>query len=210
MWDFFASDMGKVALGGLIAISGQLLVFLLGWAKESRVSRKKRTSDAQHLGIRIVLALEKLLVDCVRAVNDPTFTDNEGYTRSMVPNPDFTLPQEGDYRSLPTGLMYEIMSLPNKLDAIKEGMSAAYEYADPPEYESYYLYRDEHLSKLGLQVLPLIESLCDKYKIPMPERSDYYDPRQNLLGHLARIADFYEKRQNAQEKMLESIESEKE
>lgn len=205
MWEFFASDVGKVALGGLIAISGQLLVFLLGWAKESRTSKKKQELDAQHLGIRLVLALEKLVGECYQATNDPTCTDNQGLTRNTVPNPDFVLPQEGDYRALPTGLMYEIMSMPNRLDAIKEGMSSAYEYADPPEYDDYYIYRGESLSQFGLQAIRLIESLCDRYKIPPPDRPEYYDPKQGLLDQLKRIEKDRQRYEQAQKVMLSSL-----
>lgn len=189
MWEFFASDVGKVALGGLIAITGQLLVFLLGWAKESRVSEKKRELEALHLGIRLVLVLEKLVGDCYAAVNDPTHTDQQGYTCSAVPNPKFALPHDGDYRALPAELMYDVMSMPSRLDAVLEGMSSCYEYASPPDYEEYYSYRIESLSKIGLKAMTLIESLCEKYKIPPPERAAYYEPMQVFREYLATKAE---------------------
>lgn len=207
MFEFFASDVGKVALGGVIAITGQLLVFLLGWAKEARISDKKRQSDAQHLGIRLVLVMEKLVGDCCLAANDPTYTDEHGLTRNAVPNPEFSLPLEGDYRALPTDLMYEIMSLPNRLDAIKEAMASAYEFADPPDYETYYFHRDESLAKLGLQAVRLIKSLCDKYKIPPPDRPEYYDPEQDLLNHLKRIERIKESREQLRKKLLSTLET---
>lgn len=187
MLEFFASDIGKVALGGLIAISGQLLVFVLGWIKESRFSQKKQMTEAQHLGIRLVLALDKLVGDCYSAVNDPLTTDRNGLTVSTVPNPQFALPEGGDYRALPTQIMYDIMSMPNRLVAIEESLAWESEYSSPPDYEEYYVARAEKLSVFGLKAIGQIESLCALYRIPAPEWPEHYDPRQGLQNHLLRI-----------------------
>lgn len=187
MWDFFATDVGKVALGGFIATTGSLIVFGLGWLKEWLLSGKKQKIEAQHLGIRLVLVLDKLVADCYNAVNDPLVIDEQGYTHSTVPNPEFALPEGGDYRALTTQLMYDIMSMPNRLNAIKEGMDSVGEQSSPPDYEEYYRYRDENLSKLGLRAIGQIESLCTKYKIPPPERPSFYDPKEGLLARLERI-----------------------
>ncbi|OPB33552.1 hypothetical protein [Pseudomonas fluorescens] len=187
MWEFFASDVGKVALGGLIATTGSLILFALGWVKESRLSSKKQEIEAQHLGIRLVLVLDKLVADCYNAVHDPLFTDDQGCTRSAVPNPEFALPEGGDYRALPTQLMYDIMSMPNRLNAIKEGMESVGDQSSPPDYEEYYQYREENLSKLGLKAIGQIESLCKTYKIPPPERPKYYAPKEDLISKLERM-----------------------
>jgi hypothetical protein len=187
MWVFFATDVGKVALGGVIATTGSLILFALGWLKESRLSSKKKKIEAQHLGIRLVLVLDKLVADCYNAVNDPLFTDEQGYTHSAVPNPEFALPEGGDYRALPTQLMYDIMSMPNRLHAIKEGMDSVGEQSSPPDYEEYYQYRAENLSKLGLRAIGQIESLCKKYKIPPPEKPKYYAPKEDLISKLERM-----------------------
>ncbi|GLH44522.1 hypothetical protein RS3R6_10000 [Pseudomonas atacamensis] len=197
MWDFFATDVGKVALGGFIATTGSLIVFGLGWLKESQLSSKKQKIEAQHLSIRLVLVLDKLVADCYNAVNDPLCIDEQGYSHSMVPNPDFALPEGGDYRALPTQLMYDIMSMPNRLNAVKEGMDSVGEQSSPPDYEDYYRYRDENLSRLGLRAIGQIESLCNKYKIPPPERPRFYNPKEDLLARLERIEEIDRKRSEA-------------
>lgn len=190
MLEFFTSDIAKVALGGLIAMAAQLLVFILGWVKEHRLSSKKRDSDAQYLGIQIVLALDKLVGDCLKAVNDPTFTNPDGYIYSAVPNPEFALPVEGDYRTLPTQLMYSVMFMPNRVAAIKEGLDSSWNESSPPDHDEYFCFRGEALSKLGLRAIDLIEALCNKYKIPLPEWPEYYDPKQGFLSELAKIENY--------------------
>ncbi|WP_460115395.1 hypothetical protein [Pseudomonas sp. H2_D02] len=183
---FLTSDISKVALGGAIAISGQLMVFLLGWAKEHLVTRRKRELEAQHLGMRVVLALEKLVGDAYSAVNDQTYTDETGRIQDAVVNPDFSLPQDGDYRAFPTTLMYDVMSMPSRMDAVRGGLSDMRNFASPPDYFEYYLYRQESLSKLALKALELIESLCKRYRIPPPERAEHYEPKQVFLRELGR------------------------
>lgn len=198
MSEFFASDVVKVALGGLIAMGAQLLVFSLGWIKEHRVSSKKRDLDAQYLSIQVVLALDKLVTDCLKAVHDPTYMNpTDGYTYSSVPNPEFALPNEGDYRALPTQLMYNVMFMPNRVAAIKEGLDSVWDESSPPDHDEYFSFRGEALSKLGLRAIELVESLCNKYKIPLPEWPKYYDPKQGFLTELARIEDNMKQRGQA-------------
>lgn len=55
MLNFFTTDVGKVALGGAIAVSGQIAVTLLGWAKDSWFAADKnanRLSISQFASIQ--------------------------------------------------------------------------------------------------------------------------------------------------------------
>ena len=185
--EFLSSDVGKVAIGGLIALAAQILVFVLGWMKEYRALIKKRDLDAQYLGIQVVLSLDKLVGDCLEAVRDPTITDINGYTRSTVSNPCFSLPTEGDYRALPTQLMYSVMFMPNRVLSINGSLDTVWDQASPPDYDEYYRFRGEALSKLGLQAINLVEDLCKKYKIPLPDWPASYTPRSFFLAELKEL-----------------------
>ncbi|WP_169431128.1 hypothetical protein [Pseudomonas fluorescens] len=189
MDNFWGSDVGKVALGGAIAIAGQLMVFLLSWGKEHIVAWRKSELEAQHLGIQLVYVFEKLAGDCYSAVNDHTFTDQSGRTFNAVDNPELTLPPNGDYRVLPTAIMYDVMSIPSRLEAIREGLAAMHEFASPPDYSEYYEYRRETLSRLGLKALELVDALCNKYKFPRPERIEHYDPKEVFLHYVRKSAE---------------------
>lgn len=163
---------------------------MVAWLKEARFAATKNRKDAEYLGIRPVLVLDGLVGACYNAVHDPLIEDEEGVTENTVPDPTLMLPAEGDYRALPRHLMYEVLSMPNRLDGIKAGLAATADHSGPPDYTEYYEYREEHWSRLGLRALDLIDSLCRQYKIVPPERPAHYTPREAFQDVLAKLADF--------------------
>ncbi|MHC2283174.1 hypothetical protein ACVME8_009817 [Bradyrhizobium diazoefficiens] len=134
MLEFWQSDVGRVALGGAIAVTGQLTATLVAWLKEARFAASKERKDAEYLAIRLVLVLDGLVVACYNAVHDPLMEDEEGITENTVPDPTLTLPADGDYRALPRHLMYEVLSMPNRLEGIKGGLAATADISGPPDY----------------------------------------------------------------------------
>lgn len=187
MLEFWKSDVGKVALGGAIALVGQLTATLLAWLKEARFAATKKRKDAEYLAMRLVLVLDALVGACYNAVHDPLTQDSEGIFENTVPDPTLTLPVDGDYKALPRSLMYELLSMPNRLDGIKEGLAATADFSFPPDYSEYYEYREEHWSNLGLKALDLIDALCRQYKIPLPERPEHYTPRESFRAVVTKI-----------------------
>jgi hypothetical protein len=157
MLDFFKSDVGKVALGGLIALGGQLTVPFIAWIKEAWFVASKNRKEAEYLAMRLVLVFDELINDCYNVVHDPLIQDHEGCSESTVSDPTLSLPADGDYKALPRYRMYEIISMPNKLDSIKEGMASAWEFSGPPDYDEFFEYRREHRSRVGLKALDLID-----------------------------------------------------
>lgn len=186
MLEFLQTDIGKVSAGALIALAGQILVFLLGWIKESNTLSRSKRSDAEYLSMHLVISLEKLISDCYTAINDPLIEDERGSLQNTISNPKFTLPHEGDYKNLPTQTMYRILSIPNRLESFEEGLDWVSEYDDPPDYPMYYNYRKKHLSRLGLFAISQLETLCEEYRIPEPERAEHYEPKEAFLKELAR------------------------
>jgi hypothetical protein len=101
--------------------------------------------------------------------------------------------------------MFQIMSMPSKLDGIKEGMASASEFSGPPDFQEFFEYRREHLSKLGLEGLELIDALCHEYKIPSPDRPEYYTPRESFLKELGKVEQDKQERDEANSKMLAGV-----
>lgn len=168
-------------------MSGQLAVTLISWLKEHRFAASKKRKDAEYLAMRLVLAFDGLINGCYNAVHDPLREDQEGISESTVPDPTLTLPSDGDYKALSRHLMYEILSMPNRLEGIKEGLSSVAEDSDPPDFFEFFEYRREHWSRLGLRALDLIDALCHRYKIPPPTRPNFYTPRTSFQDEIAEI-----------------------
>lgn len=145
-----------------------------------RFAAAKKRKDAEYLAMRLVLVLDALVGACYNTVHDPLTEDSEGVTENTVADPTLTLPIDGDYRAPPRSLMYELLSMPNKLDGIKEGLAGTADFSFPPDYWGYYECREEHWSKLGLKAPDLIDALCREYKIPLPERPEHYMPRKSF------------------------------
>lgn len=45
MLEFWQSDVGRVALGGAIAVTGQLTATLVAWLKEARFAASRAMAD---------------------------------------------------------------------------------------------------------------------------------------------------------------------
>jgi hypothetical protein len=205
MIEFFKTDVGKVALGGAIGVAGPLIASLIAWGKEYWFDTSKRRRDAEYLAMRLVLVFDEFITACYNAVHDPLLQDQEGCSESTVADPMLSLPTDGDYKALPRHLMFQIMSMPSKLDGIREGMASAYEFSGPPDYEEFFEYRREHWSKLGLEALELIDALCREYRIPSPDRPEYYEPRASFQKELVEIEGDKKVREKANSKMMASM-----
>jgi hypothetical protein len=205
MLEFVNSDVGKVALGGAIAVGGQLAVTLIAWIKEARFAGGKKRKEAEYLALRLVLTFDGLVNDCYNAVHDPLREDEEGINESTVPDPTLTLPSDGDYKAFPRHLMYEILSMPNRLDGIKEGLSSAADVSGPPDFHEFFEYRREHWSRFGLKALDLIDALCRQYKIPPPDRPDFYTPKEAFQEELAEIETDRRERQARNSVLMASL-----
>jgi hypothetical protein len=203
--EFFKTDVGKVALGGAIGVAGPLLASLIAWGKEYWFDTSKRRKEAEYLAMRLVLVLDELITDCYNAVHDPLVQDQEGCIESTVADPTLSLPTDGDYKALPRRLMFQIMSMPSKLDGIKEGMASVWEFSGPPDFDEFFEYRREHWSRLGLEALEVIDALCREYKIPLPDRPEYYAPRESFLKELVEVRQYKKERDEANSKMTASM-----
>ncbi|MCE9943509.1 hypothetical protein [Aeromonas rivipollensis] len=135
----------------------------------------------QYLATQLVIALDEYVDDCYTTVHDPLYDDKDGYTRAMVPDPHFALP-EGDYSILETPLMYDVLRLPSKNRYAVEALGF---YGDPPDYSYLFNFRRERFSELGLFAASLVRRLCRTYSLPMPERELYYRHEEDFQEMLS-------------------------
>lgn len=186
MLSFFETDAGKVALGGVIAFVSQIVVFVLSWIKDFIATKTAEGKEARFLAIRVVVTLEELVAACCDVVTDPTRRNENGEAINTVSIPDVKLPHDGEYRCFPTTIMYEVMSMPNRLASIKKGANWMLGESSRPENSEYFIYRQVEISKFGLSALDQISALQAKYKIPMAEQAEHYNPRELFEEALGR------------------------
>lgn len=174
--NLFQSDAVKILIGGLLPIITQLIIFFCTWLKESRTAEKIKKKEAELLAINLVIVLDDFVGECFNSINDPMQQDAQGLWDTTVKYPSITLPT-GEYTSLPSGLMFEIISIPKRLRDILESLKLVSEESYPPDYPEYHAYRREHFSRIGLQALNQIDALNKHYRIPDIRSDDQYNPK---------------------------------
>ena len=177
---FFQSDIGKVVLGGIVTISAQIFLSLFTWFKESRSAKNKKRKEAEFLAINLVIVLDDFVGECFNSINDPMLQDAQGYWHTTVKYPTISLP-EGEYITLPSNLMFEIISIPKRLRDVIENLKILREESYPPDYPEYHAYRREYFSRVGLQALNQIHALNKHYQIPEIRNDDQYNPKEFFM-----------------------------
>jgi hypothetical protein len=205
MFEFLQTDVGKVALGGLIAMVAGLFPSLIAWGKEVWFDQRKRKREAEYLAMRLRLVFDKLVDDCSKAVHDQLTRDGGGFTENTEDDPTLLLPTDGDYKALPRHLMFQALSIPSKVDWIEEALRSVHDFSDAPDFENYYEYRQEQWSRLGLEALELIDALCRECKVPAPDRPERYSPREAFLKKLAEVEQQKKKREEQQRELMASM-----
>ena len=78
------------------------------------------------------------------------------------------------WQSLKKELLYDILTLPEKINDANAHISAAAEYAaDPPDYEEYYEARHLKYSELGLIACSVVNKLQATANLPKPEHQEW-------------------------------------
>jgi hypothetical protein len=150
------------AIIGLVGVTvGALLTGIRDWWFQSQKNKK----DAEYLSILVSCELERYAARCAEVVGDDGLCegqpDENGYSSIQVQTPKFEPHQVGvEWKSLPAGLMYEILDFPYKAELAVQTVSAAFEYAaTPPDYSEGFEERQLQYAYLGLAALELAKKL---------------------------------------------------
>ncbi len=119
--------MDKAWFGLIGVIIGVVSVGLKEWIV-SYISKKKR---ADYLAIQIVTLLDPFIERCANVVQDDGYSQGNYQDEIQVKSPDFD-PQslEVDWKSIPSNLMYEILSFPNEIKRADNEVGSVFEYSD--------------------------------------------------------------------------------
>lgn len=101
-------------------IAGGVVNQGMTWWRESRTASKKSQYELSFIAVDLVFRLEKLAEQCAEIVKDqgcPDLYSRSGMFTPTTPYPVFSISEvKGDWRFLDTKMMYQIHSLPVRID----------------------------------------------------------------------------------------------
>ncbi|MGB0921378.1 MAG: hypothetical protein ACPG1C_08665 [Alphaproteobacteria bacterium] len=160
----------------LFGFIGVIVGSLIPWFKDTLENRRSRKEFATYLAVRVICLLDEFAENCVDVVQDdgtaegrPARTTESGecYCVPQVPLPIVpNFPEDLDWRSIETGLMYRILSLPDAVRRCDRYISASSEHAYPPDYEEVFEARQLGYAQLGLEALEIAGCLRTSYGLP--------------------------------------------
>lgn len=191
--------------GALGALVGVVSVGL----KDVLVARFSRRKNAEFLAIRIVVSMDLFVEGCTQVVGDDGLfhgqpaEDGCSYIQHSVP--EFKIhTMDGDWKALPTKLMYGILSFPNLVNSADHLISGRFDNDAPPDYSEGFEERQFQYAVLGLKASAFADELRKTYKIPAREYGDWH-PVKYLSISLDELVREREKRQVAHASMLEQL-----
>ncbi len=165
----------------IFGLLGVLLGSLLSGAKDWWLQRLNRRREANYLAVLVVGLLDRYVFACAAVVADDGLSnglrDENGYLRPQVKLPKFEPDAlKVDWKSIPLGIMYELLDLPYKGELANHAIEAAWEYTSaPPDFEEVFEARHEQYSKLGIHAASLAARLRAHSGLPERESTEW-DP----------------------------------
>ncbi len=156
-------------------ILGGILGFILSIIKDYFFANKKQKTEQYYLAIIVSASLERFISKCLDVVCDEGEYDERGCLQSRVSSPNFEpMSLDVSWQSLKKELLYDILTLPEKINDANAHISAAAEYAaSPPDYEEYYEARHLKYSELGLIACSVVNKLQVTANLPKPEQQEW-------------------------------------
>lgn len=177
-----------------IGLLGVALGVILTYWREFLTQRRKDKKDLGYLAAIVSAQLDRFVSGCCEVVGDDGLDrgnrDEHGYRTTQVATPKFDpVGLSVEWRSLPSGLMFEILDMPYRIDVVNGGISNTLEFAaDPPDFELFFEQRQYEYAKLGLQAAEMAKRLRKLAGYPERERSEW-DPLAYMQEEMQKIDD---------------------
>lgn len=191
MNEILGSGTGPVFVGAGLTLVGVITGWVMSALSSRSVARQTSSArsvlEARQLAVRTVVALDDFVGACHAAVSDtPEFNPADPSEFIFhIDDPRLNLPRDVDWSVLQPDLAEQLLWMPNRIRNVLDGLDSL-EVA-PPAFNDLFERREEDFSRLGVRALDLIESLSLEYKLQIPERPAYYDPRAEFLRRINRI-----------------------
>lgn len=180
----------------IFSLLGVLLGAALGTLRDWLLRRAQKREEQIYLVTHVSCLLERFILGCVAVVSDDGYfegqRDQNGCLAVQVPAPTFEPSQfkDIDWKSLPTGLMYQVLRLPSKIYHAESYIADTATYvASAPDYEEVFEARKEKYSELGLQAIKVLDELCALAGLPneLHNYDDDWAPKTKLKQALDEV-----------------------
>ena len=195
-----AMQVSETVMVGLISaasgLAGVIVATALPWFRD----RWNNKRQARYLAIRVVCVLDEFVDQCTCVVADDGLCDGQrnaqGCLEPQIAQPKgLPLPTDVDWRSIDYDLMYNILTLPSRIEGENRAISFAAENSFPPDYNEVFEERRHRYSCLGLDAAALTNVLRTRYGIPAQEFGDW-DPIGYLTDEKIKIDKIREDRKS--------------
>jgi hypothetical protein len=194
---------------------GVVLGVLLNAVKEWWFQRGKSRKDLEYPAIRISCMLDTFVNGCSDVVADDGLCEGQrgpdGCRSIQTKEPKFNpLTIEVEWKSLPATLLYDVLNIPNLVEAANHRITGAFEYsASPPDYEEGFEERQLQYSYLGLKAHALSVKLrkiggLPPVVTPTPEN---WNPVQFMQEKVAAIKDAQKVRAARHKDFMEKLDA---
>lgn len=137
------------------ALIGLFGVVVGGWVtvwREKKADARKTEKETAYLAAIIGGELDNFASLCADVVDDRGYEDERGFTVARTSLPNFDPSKfDVDWRSIPSGDMFDILDLPYQIDFANSAVEAVSHYSDsPPDFELTFAERQLQYARLGL------------------------------------------------------------
>lgn len=188
----------KIAVTAIVTTLGTFVITRYTLANNAKNELQQRRGElerhAHYLAVRVICMLDPFVSACCDVAGDSGMPDSEGNMEPQVSLPTLALPEDVDWKTIPTELMYRILSLPNDIDIARQTIDfVGSEIASPPDYDEAFEERAIQFGKLGLTALALCDEMRAAYSIPQRSYSGWH-PKEALTKAIAQAQELQSKR----------------
>lgn len=144
-------------------IVGSMLTIAKDWFFNWRSQKPIKNYSA----IRVACVLQIFIKKCFDVVHDDGYPLEDDRLEPEVETPRSPeFPDDIDWKLFDPKLVYQILTLPARMDDAKETIAfIATEIAGPPYYEEFFEARKYHYSQLGVEAYQVTQKLIQDFKL---------------------------------------------
>lgn len=179
------------SLGAVLAFLGAVIGALITIMSQSFANWRGKRARARYLGIRVVIILDKLVIELANVASDDGYkyngfqTEYAEVTFKVPEAPDY--PDNLDWQVIDSELAYQILSIPHKFWQAHTIVNDAATHYSPPSHEEFYSIRRKEWGELGSEIWRITQELRRKYSID----SSIYEglsPQETIVEEFGKLA----------------------